>query len=169
MKRFIFLQAIFILINCSLKCQNVKWGDLYDCDLSKKHLDVNQVINCVDFFQIKDSCQLQLFVTWNWTSFPKIENMDSVLNCIVYPKRAEQYKITGKIVVRCLIDKSGKLYCYKIHSELGDLVTPEVERTIHLFRFNMASISDKPVAYEYIIPITFTFEKNDTDNKKRNK
>ena len=160
MKKFIFLQVIFILINCNLRSQNLKWGDIYDCDPRKQNLDINKEINCTDFFPIKDSCQYQLFITWNWTSYPKIENMDSVLNCINYPKSAERFKISGRIIVRCLIDKSGKLYCYKILSELGDKFNQEVERAIHLCRFNIACIENKPVAYEYVFPIAFQFEQN---------
>ncbi|MCX6236807.1 MAG: energy transducer TonB [Bacteroidia bacterium] len=169
MKRLIFFVVIFISINCNLKSQNLKWRDIYDCDFSKKNLDLNQDINCIDFFQIKDSCKIDALITWNWTSIPKIENIDSVLKCIDYPRIAERYKISGKILIRFLIDKSGRIYCYKILSELGDVFNQEAERKIILFRFSIACISNKPVAYEYVIPIAFQFENNDKDKKKRNK
>lgn len=169
MKLIFVLLASMLWINCQLKCQTLKWKDILECNPKKIGLDLNQDINCENFFQLSDSCQTNLSIMWDWTSRPKIENMDSVLKCIIYPKVAERYHISGWIIVRFLIDKNGKLYCYEMLSELGQVFNQEAERLIHLFRFSIASISNKPVAYEYVIPIKFPYNQEDKNYKKKKK
>lgn len=136
-----------------------------NCDCSKIKVDRNQVIDCSSFFELADSC---IYFGAHFSTFPLIENLDSVLTCIQYPKSAEPFKITGRVYISFLIDQEGKVYCYKILSELGEAFTLETERVIRLLKFNQERLSGKPIGYRYILPIHFDFEKPN-QNKKRNK
>jgi TonB family protein len=92
---------------------------------------------------------------WNWTSQPGIKNMDSIGNMISYPKEAERSNISGSVFIRVLIDKNGEVFCYQVLSELGECFNKEGERLIKHLKFNIATIDNKAVAYEYSFPITF--------------
>lgn len=158
--------TILILLNficVNSKSQGLTWGDIYDCDFSTGIIEPNKEINCANFFQLKDSCTLDALIMWNWTSEPGIRNLDSALNVISYPKAAERFKISGSIFIRVLIDKNGSVYCYQLLSELGDSFNQEAEHLLTLLKFNVASISNRKVAYVYSFPVSF---KHDINRKK---
>jgi len=130
----------------------MKWGDLYDFNIREIKIDPNQEVNCDSCFQILDCNSPHVLMTWVWTRFPDIVNCDSIV--LRYPKEAVQYQISGKVVIRCLIDKDGNLFCYQLLTELGDCFIKEADRIVHLFRFSKAYMNE-PVAYEYQMSIRF--------------
>lgn len=154
--RALFSLLIVLQLNfANSKGQTLKWADIYDCDFSKGAVNPDEEIDCELFFQLKDSFTIKALIIRNWTSFPGICNLDSVLSLISYPKEAEQLNITGTIRIRFLIDKGGNVYCYQLLSELDERFRIEAVRLIKLIRFNGATIDNKPVAYVYSLPLTF--------------
>jgi len=147
--------TLLLFISFNLKSQSLKWGDFNDCDLNKMNIDPNMDVDCDNCFQIRDSCHLESLIEWDWTSLPKIVNEDSILECITYPKEAEQYQISGNVIVRFIVDKEGNIFCYKILTELGDCFIKETERIIHLIKFNIAKVGERPIAHEYRTTIKF--------------
>lgn len=154
MGRVVLCLILIILTSCNLSVQAMKWGDLYDFNIREIKIDPNQEVNCDNCFQLLDSCSGHIIMEWVWTTYPDIVNLDSVVKCLRYPKEAVQYQISGKVVLRCLIDKDGNLFCYQLLTELGDSFIKEADRIVHLFRFSKATMNG-PVAYEYRITIRF--------------
>jgi hypothetical protein len=165
MHKLILSILIFTSFNSLSQGQELKWGDLMNCDCSKINIDRNQVIDCISFYELADSC---LYFGEHFTTFPIIENLDSVLTCVQYPKSAEPFKISGIVYISFLIDKGGKVYCYKILSELGEAFIQETERVIGLLKFNQQKLSGKPIGYKYFVPIHFDFEKLNKNKKEKN-
>jgi hypothetical protein len=159
--KIITIIIIWTITSSLTYCQGLTWGDIVGCDYSKISVEPNQIIDCQNFFDLADSCYINALITWNWTTFPKVENLDSVIDKLQYPISAKPYKISGKVFIRCLIDKTGNIYCYKILTELGESFVVEVEKIVSLFKFSKASISEKPIGYQYTIPITFKYEPPD--------
>jgi hypothetical protein len=120
--RITFWIAIILLTTSTTTfSQALTWRDTYNCDYMKINIDHDLPIDCNDFFKLADSCLIDDLITWNWTSLPGVINLDSVLTLIHYPNSAIPFQINGKVYVRFLIDKEGKVYCYKILTELGDV------------------------------------------------
>src|SRR5690606_31418398 len=113
------------------------------------------------------SCRIEELITYNWTAFPSVENLDSVLTAIHYPTSATRYRISGRVIIRFLIDKQGNVYCHKILTDLGDKFILEAEKAIVLLRFSKASIGDRAVAYQYTVPISFKWDSTKKPNRKQ--
>ena len=164
----LFNILIILSVNSSISfCQTLTWRDTYDCDYLSINIAHDQPIDCANFFELADSCRIKESITYNWTAFPSVENLDSVLTAIHYPTSATRYRISGRVIIRFLIDKQGNVYCHKILTDLGDKFILEAEKAIVLLRFSKASIGDRAVAYQYTVPISFNWDSAKKPNRKQ--
>jgi len=142
MKKLFNILIILSVSSSIAFCQTLTWRDTYDCDYLSINIAHDQPIDCANFFELADSCRIKELITYNWTAFPSVENLDSVLTVIHYPASATRFRISGRVIIRFLIDKQGNVYCHKILTDLGDKFILEAEKAIVLLRFSEASIDN---------------------------
>lgn len=88
-------------------------------------------------------------------------NMDEVRRKLVYPEFCKQVAIQGKVFVRILVSKDGKVIKHEVKKSPHDLMTKEVERVIYDINFSPATQQGEPIACWITIP--FDFKLRDPD------
>jgi len=154
--RLIILLSI-VLFNLSNKCfsQELKYGDLYNYNDFKLNKNPDEIIKCEEFFKVKEDVN---FI--DYECLPNIiEVYKSIQKYISYPREAEIYKISGYVYLNVLIDKNGKLYCYEIKTELGELFVKQAEYILKNLQFEKFECRGKSFAYTFIIPVKYIYDK----------
>lgn len=86
---------------------------------------------------------------------PRPVNMDDIRKLIGYPPMAKEAEIEGKVIVRVLVDKTGK---YKKHIVLKDphpILTKAVETKLTKLQFTPGIQAGKPIKVWVTIPFDF--------------
>ena len=82
--------------------------------------------------------------------------MNFLSNNIRYPKRAEKNKVQGRVVVRFVVDKTGKVGNFKVLESVDDDLAEEAVRICKkLPDFTPGRVNDEPVNVWYTLPVTF--------------
>ena len=97
--------------------------------------------------------------------FPKDEQRPKLIgglaylqNKILYPPKAINDNIEGRIIVQFLVDKKGNVHHAKIIKGLREDVNKEAIKAISKCRFTPAKLNGKPIASESVIYIRFEIE-----------
>jgi len=86
---------------------------------------------------------------------PRPVNMDDIKKLIGYPAMAKEAEIEGKVIVRVLVDKTGK---YKKHVVLKDphpILTKAVEKKLSSLQFTPGIQGGQPIKVWVTIPFDF--------------
>ncbi len=86
---------------------------------------------------------------------PRPVNMDNIKKAIGYPAMAKEAEIEGKVIVRVLVDKTGK---YKKHVVLKDphpILTKAVEKKLNMLQFTPGIQGGQPIKVWVTIPFDF--------------
>ncbi len=86
---------------------------------------------------------------------PRPVNMDDIKKLIGYPAMAKEAEIEGKVIVRVLVDKTGK---YKKHVVLKDphpILTKAVEKKLNSLQFTPGIQGGNPIKVWVTIPFDF--------------
>jgi TonB family protein len=77
-----------------------------------------------------------------------------------YPEKAKENKITGKVIVRFVVEKDGKVAGAEVLKSVDPLLDAEALRVVSsLPKFEKPGIKDgKAVSVFYMIPITFALQ-----------
>jgi len=100
---------------------------------------------------------------------PTATNLDSVRIAIGYPGIARDAGIQGEVLVRVLVDKSGRMINHRV---LGGhpILVRAVERQLYKLRFTPAIQHSLPIRFYVNIPFNFELiENNRFERKKRKK
>lgn len=82
--------------------------------------------------------------------------MNFLSNNIRYPKRAEKNKVQGRVVVRFVVGKTGKVGNFKVLESVDDDLAEEAVRICKkLPDFTPGRVNDEPVNVWYTLPVTF--------------
>lgn len=125
------------------------------------------LISIVFFFQMtiisQDSVKNEL-INQNENTINAVESMpiyNGDLNCflkkhIVYPVKANQDKIEGRVVISFWVDTNGNTFNHRIEKGIRDDVNQEAVRVSKLINFNKPAMSGGvPVKVRYYITIEF--------------
>lgn len=82
-------------------------------------------------------------------------NMDDLRRSLVYPEICKQLNIEGKVYVRILIGRDGKVEKHLVKKSPHALMTKEVEKNLRNLSFTPAIQSGKPVRVWQTIPFDF--------------
>lgn len=94
-------------------------------------------------------------------------NVTEIAKQIQYPQTLKDKNISGRVIVRLLIDEKGKYVKHFVARSPDSLLTLEVEKVLPQFRCEPAMTRGKPVKCWVTIP--FSFSLNDKEeNKKSN-
>lgn len=86
---------------------------------------------------------------------PRPVNMDDIKKLIGYPAMAKEAEIEGKVIVRVLVDKTGR---YKKHVVLKDphpILTKAVEKKLNVIQFTPGIQGGQPIKVWVTIPFDF--------------
>ena len=88
------------------------------------------------------------------------EILNYIAKNTVYPEAAKINNITGKVIVKLIVEKDGSVSHVEILQGVNPLLDAEAVRVIStLPKFEKPGIlNGKPVAVNYMIPITFTLK-----------
>jgi hypothetical protein len=164
----LFILVIFLCIYFPSICfsQQLRYGDLFEYAEFNWNKNIDDIIDCNDFFVIADTVTARVFINHDCSIFPNIKGwILSVEILKIYPKEAEQYQITGYVKIRALIDRNGNLYCYSIKTELGDLFIKQAESILKNLTFEKAVCNDKPVAYMIGFQVRYEYPKGRKEKK----
>ena len=89
---------------------------------------------------------------------PRPLNLDSVTRKVRFPNELKKKKIQGKVFIKILIDKDGKVIQHVVKKSPHPLFVEEVERVIYHLRFSPAIDKGKIVMYWVSIPFNFTLK-----------
>ena len=82
--------------------------------------------------------------------------MNFLSDNIRYPKRAEKNKVQGRVVVRFVVDKTGKVGKVKVLESVDDDLAEEAIRVCKkLPDFTPGRVNDEPVNVWYTLPVNF--------------
>jgi len=86
-----------------------------------------------------------------------------ISNKVIYPKEAQQRGDEGRVTVRFIVDKTGKLKDPKVIRGVSSLLDAEALRVVKgMPRWNPGILDGKPVPVYFTIPIVFRLKKPDT-------
>jgi protein TonB len=91
-----------------------------------------------------------------------IGGLDSLQSRLIYPPKAEENKIEGKVYVIVVIDSTGDQLCARVIKSLGYGCDEEALRLIQTSKFLPGVHLGKHLAMKVSIPIVFSL----TDEKK---
>jgi outer membrane biosynthesis protein TonB len=120
---------------------------------------------------ITDTVPVRAFISHDCEVFPNIKGgIKSVINLQEYPIEAKKYQISGIVKVSALIDKNGKLYCYSIKTDLGDIFKNQAESVLKKLEFEKAICNNHAVAYISTFQLRYDYQKTgkDKDIKTKN-
>lgn len=86
---------------------------------------------------------------------PKPLNMGDIQRAIGYPQIARDAGIDGNVIVRVLVDETGKYSRHKVISQVHPVLTKAVEEHIDKLRFTPAIQGGKPTKFWVNIPFNF--------------
>lgn len=105
--------------------------------------------------------------TWNLDSIPsgtpseempQVLNMERVVKQMGYPKEARDQKITGKVIVRVLVDETGRVARHEFLKEVHTLLRDAVDAHVNHLRFKPGTKEGKAVRCWVTIPFQFSLE-----------
>lgn len=91
---------------------------------------------------------------------PQPINMNEVVAMIGYPLEAKEKGITGKVIVRILIDEEGKYVKHLIVKKEDTILNEAVELKIHHLKFTPAIQGEKAIRTWVSIPFNFKLTQN---------
>ncbi|WP_247237499.1 energy transducer TonB [Telluribacter sp. SYSU D00476] len=139
-----------------LSLQTVGWAQT----IKTVHLSSNTDYDCSTYF---DSG----FVRDAGYTPPSIKGIKTFISSLQYPSEYKKYKISGKVFVYFLIDKTGEVICYKIESGLPEPFINETEKMLSKLSFKPASLGPKSVIGDFVFPLTW--EPEEKASRKRRK
>jgi TonB family protein len=86
--------------------------------------------------------------------FP-VGGMKSLQQNIIYPEKAKQKGIEGKVIVQAYIDQTGKVVKTSVLKSAGDELDQAAMNALQKTRFTPGIIDGKPVKVRIVIPIVF--------------
>ncbi len=86
---------------------------------------------------------------------PKPINLDEVRSAISYPKAWQD--ISGKVVVRVLIDKAGNYVKHIVLKNPHDELTQEVTKHLHKLKFTPGKFANEPLSVWLTIPFNICY------------
>jgi TonB family protein len=92
---------------------------------------------------------------------PQPLNLESVHRKIKYPKRCKDKNIQGKVIIRILVDKTGKPVKHEVLDSPHDLLTKACTDVIYDLQFSPAINKGEPVVCWVRMPFNFTLKKNE--------
>ncbi len=90
---------------------------------------------------------------------PRPLNMDQFRQAIEYPELAKDMEITGKVVVRILVDSAGNYVKHILLRSPHPLLSNAIESKLPMLKFTPAIQNNKPVNFWVTIPIQVCFLK----------
>lgn len=89
---------------------------------------------------------------------------------LVYPEYARQNFIEGKVLIQLLIEKDGTVSKAKVLESPDTSLSKEAARVLFLTKWTPAKLENgEPTSYEYTVPVVFSLEKPEENNKKKTK
>lgn len=82
-------------------------------------------------------------------------NMDEIKRSLVYPEICKQMNIQGKVFVRVLVGKDGKVSRHIVKRSPHDLMTKEVEKHLNKLSFTPGIQAGRPISTWVTIPFDF--------------
>lgn len=82
-------------------------------------------------------------------------NMDDLVKLVGYPQMAKDAGIEGTVIVRVLVDKTGKYDNHRIINSVHPILDRAVEKHIHRLTFTPAIQGRKPIKFWVNIPFKF--------------
>lgn len=90
---------------------------------------------------------------------PKPVNMEDFRKSVGYPEMAKQADITGKVIVRVQVDKSGNYVKHVVLKDPHPILTNAVTSKLNSLRFTPGIQAGKPVKVWVTIPVDFQLNK----------
>lgn len=84
-----------------------------------------------------------------------IGGMESILKNVVYPEKAREEKLQGKVFVNALIDEDGNVEKVSIDKSANELLDKAAMEAIKKVKFTPGELNGKKVKAEVIIPVLF--------------
>jgi protein TonB len=88
---------------------------------------------------------------------PAAVNMDELKRSIEYPQMARDAGITGKVILRVLIDEQGRYVRHIVKRSPNPWLTQAVEKHINKIRFTPAIQGGRPIKTWVTVPFDFNF------------
>lgn len=82
-------------------------------------------------------------------------NINEVGRTMRYPNECKKQRVKGKVFVRVLVGRDGKIVKHIVKRTPHDAMTKEVERVLYDLRFSPAELNGKPVESWVTIPFAF--------------
>lgn len=90
---------------------------------------------------------------------PEVANMADFQRSLVFPIELQSIGLNGKVVLKVVMDKEGKVESWVVKSSTHKLFTQEVERKIRILRMSPAIYKGKPIRYWMMVPVVFNLNK----------
>ncbi|MFT4735931.1 MAG: protein TonB [Cyclobacteriaceae bacterium] len=87
---------------------------------------------------------------------PEIDNLELILEKLVYPIEARENAIEGNVTVQFIVDKNGKLIKHTITKSCNPMLEKAMNEVIEDFKFSPASKNGLPVAGKITVPFAFS-------------
>lgn len=84
-----------------------------------------------------------------------IGGMESILKNVVYPEKAREEKLQGKVFVNALIDEDGNVEKVSIEKGVNKLLDDAAMEAIKKVKFTPGELNGKKVKAEVTIPVLF--------------
>ena len=151
LKQLVTVLAIFSL-------QTAGWAQT----IKTVHLSSNTDYDCSTYFDRE-------FIRDVGYTSPSIKGIKTFISSLQYPSEYDKYKISGKVFIYFLIDKTGEVICYKIESGLPEPFINETEKMLSKLSFEPASLGPKPVVGDFVFPLTWEPEDKTVRKKRKRK
>lgn len=86
---------------------------------------------------------------------PRLLNRDHVMRLVGYPEEAERKKITGKVLVKVLVDETGRVIRHQFVGESDPVLRKAVEEHASELLFQPGKKAGKPDKWWVIVPFNF--------------
>lgn len=84
-----------------------------------------------------------------------VGGIEAILNNVVYPEKAREEKIEGKVFVLALIDERGNVEKISIEKSANKLLDEAAMEAIKKVKFTPGELNGKKVKAEVTIPVAF--------------
>lgn len=87
---------------------------------------------------------------------PKPSNMDDYRKSLVYPELARSAGVSGKVVLKVLIDQNGVPISHIVQKSPHPSLADEAGKKVYSLRFSPALQNGKPIKFWVVVPVDFT-------------
>ena len=89
---------------------------------------------------------------------PVIENMEEVIDQLVYPIEARKNAIEGKVTVRFVVDEDGKIIKSTVVQACDPVLEAAMTKVVDQFEFTPATLNGLATAGKVTVPFRFKLE-----------